>query len=219
MDVRQSMGAAWLTRSIHKSGRRVLVCRPELPVEEPELPTEHRNPSVTADRGVTDGFMDPLRPNEGGVPAALVGFRARKLPRPSPARYLRSYRPIDLAPLARCDVTEYVPRHMRGAVSEWLPFVGRIASPFATGRVSGECALALIPGDRIVFEGDILIAVLDGRGGFGIVGFTSRLGSSLVARLAPLDVVVSNANGGPPHLCVPDQSERAADAARPAESR
>jgi hypothetical protein len=79
--------------------------------------------------------------------------------------------------------------------------------------------LALVAGDRIVFEGSIDIAVLDGQGGFTLVGFTSDFGSSLVAWRGPLDVVVREFDGGAPRLCEPDPSEFAVHAARPATPR
>jgi hypothetical protein len=78
--------------------------------------------------------------------------------------------------------------------------------------------LALVAGDRIVFRGNIQIAVL-GRGGFGVVGFTSERGSQLVARFGPLNVVVRQADGRPPRLCEPNPSEPAVPAVQSAESR
>ena len=78
--------------------------------------------------------------------------------------------------------------------------------------------LALGAGDRIVFQGNIQIAVL-GRGGFGVVGFTSERGSQLVARFGPLNVVVRQADGGPPRLCEPNPSEPAVPAVQSADSR
>jgi hypothetical protein len=78
--------------------------------------------------------------------------------------------------------------------------------------------LALVAGDRIVFEGTIYIAAPDGQGGFTQVGFTSDFGSTLVAWRGPLDVVVSDFLRAP-RLCEPDPSEFAVDAARPATPR
>jgi len=67
-----------------------------------------------------------------------------------------------------------------------------------------QVELALAQGQRIVFEGDIRIRVRDGQGQSPPIAFTSTLGSTLVAGLEPLDVVVTDAERGRrPRLCEP----------------
>ena len=64
--------------------------------------------------------------------------------------------------------------------------------------------LALAQGERLVFEGGIRVRVRDGQDQSPSLPFTSALGSTLVAGLEALDLVVTDAEPGRrPRLCEP----------------
>ena len=77
------------------------------------------------------------------------------------------------------------------------------------GRNDLECAypegnrveLTLVAGEQVVFESDIRIWVREGRVRSAPIVFRTSLGSTLVAELGPLDLLISGTGGGQPRFC------------------
>jgi len=120
--------------------------------------------------------------------------------------------PITTGWLSREAKAGRIPKPMDETPSLRLRAFGLLALQQLDGEDKRECPrgkerrveLVLAKGERIVFEGDIRIRVRHGEGQSPPIAFTSTLGSTLVAGLEPLDVVVTDAERGRrPRLCEP----------------